>query len=61
MAYLLIYPLTGLVLTGCISESPGIPDIFLVELINTTGDNTQLRLNYFGRPTHSPEIFKVNI
>ncbi|KAE9362528.1 hypothetical protein N431DRAFT_358608 [Stipitochalara longipes BDJ] len=42
-----IFLLYSLALTGCISESPGIPDIFLAELISTAENNTRLRFNYF--------------
>ncbi|KAF2425292.1 hypothetical protein EJ08DRAFT_663764 [Tothia fuscella] len=38
----------GLSLTGCISPSPGTPNIFLVKLTNPAVRSGQLRVGYFG-------------
>ncbi|TGJ88428.1 hypothetical protein E0Z10_g345 [Xylaria hypoxylon] len=37
-----------LALTGCLSESPGIPNIFLVNLHKQGANTTQVRVGYFG-------------
>lgn len=37
-----------LVLTGCLSTSPGIPNLFLVELRAGHSDSMQVRVGYYG-------------
>ena len=38
-----------LALTGCLSISPGIPNIFLVSLHNSGENTTQVSVGYFGK------------
>ncbi|KAI0907373.1 Ca2+ regulator and membrane fusion protein Fig1-domain-containing protein [Ustulina deusta] len=37
-----------LALTGCLTDSPGIPNIFLVNVHNREENTTQIRVGYFG-------------
>ncbi|KAI1423119.1 Ca2+ regulator and membrane fusion protein Fig1-domain-containing protein [Xylaria sp. FL1777] len=52
---LFVYLLAGVIilfyvlaLTGCLSDSPGIPDIFLVNVHDRGENTTQVRVGYFG-------------
>lgn len=48
-------PLEALSLTGCVSTSPAIPNIYIVSLrssANTTGIPLQVRIGYFGKLPH---------
>ncbi|KAI1307180.1 Ca2+ regulator and membrane fusion protein Fig1-domain-containing protein [Xylaria venustula] len=43
-----------LALTGCLSDSPGIPNIFLINIHNRGENTTQVRVGYFGICINTP-------
>ncbi|KAI0808532.1 Ca2+ regulator and membrane fusion protein Fig1-domain-containing protein [Xylaria sp. FL0064] len=58
---LVVYLLAGVIilfyvlaLTGCLSESPGIPNIFLANIHSRRDNSTQLRIGYFGICINTP-------
>ncbi|KAI1144279.1 hypothetical protein F5Y05DRAFT_364193 [Hypoxylon sp. FL0543] len=57
VAYLIIailFLFYVLVLTGCLSTSPGVPDLFVLKLRNNGTEDVEVRIGYYGTcPVHS--------